>query len=396
MGKKFDWIRNELKNLRDNGLTIDVKVVESAPNALIKINGKKYINFSSNNYLGLANNLKLRKASQKAIDKYGVGPCAVRTIAGTTSLHIKLEKALTRFKKVEDVLVLQSGFIANLATIPALVGENDIIFSDELNHASIIDGCRLSKAKVIKYSHLNFKNLEDKIKTLNLSKQSKAKTLIVTDGVFSMDGDIAPLPNLVELAKKYDCLLMVDDAHGEGVLGKNGRGIVDHFKLHGKVDIEVGTLSKAFAVVGGYVAGKKIIIDLLKQHARPFLFSSALTSADTAAACTAVEILTRSDNLVKKLWENTFYFKEKLIQLGFDIGKSQTPIIPIMLGDVKLAKEFSKKLFDKGIFAIAIGFPTVAMDKARIRLIISAMHKRNDLEKTSKIFREVGKTFEVI
>ena len=211
-----------------------------------------------------------------------------------------------------------------------------------------------------------------------------------------MDGDIAPLPNLVELAKKYDCLLMVDDAHGEGVLGKNGRGIVDHFKLHGKVDIEVGTLSKAFAVVGGYVAGKKIIIDLLKQHARPFLFSSALTSADTAAACTAVEILTRSDNLVKKLWENTFYFKEKLIQLGFDIGKSQTPIIPIMLGDVKLAKEFSKKLFDKGIFAIAIGFPTVAMDKARIRLIISAMHKRNDLEKTSKIFREVGKTFEVI
>ena len=389
---KTDWIENEIKSLKDKGLLISIRKIQSPMGKNLTVDGKKVLNFCSNNYLGLANDPRIKKAAKEAIDKFGVGPAAVRTIAGTTSLHIRLEKALSEFKKAEDVITFQSGFVANLATIPALVGENDLIFSDELNHASIIDGCRLSKASVIRYLHLNPEDLELKIK----ENPGNGKKLIITDGVFSMDGDIAPLPEISEVAEKYGCLLMVDDAHGEGVLGKNGAGIVDHFNLHGKVDVEVGTMSKAFGVVGGMVAGKKEIIYWLRQKGRPFLFSSAMTAPDTAACLEAVEILKNSDSLVKKLWDNTVYFKNVMKKMGFDIGNSQTPIVPVILGDAHLAKEFSKKLFDNKIFAMAITYPTVAEGKARIRVMISASHDKSDLDIALSAFNKIGKRLGVI
>mgnify|MGYP001619699662 CR=1 FL=1 len=406
---KTDWINKELDTLNEQGLLINIRTIEGPIGARILVDGKWVLNFCTNNYLGLANDKRLKEAAKKAIDSFGVGPTAVRTIAGTTKLHRDLEKAIAKFKKVEDVITFQSGFNANLATIPTLVGEGDFIFSDELNHASIIDACRLSRAEVVRYNHLDYKDLEQKISKLYTAYKSfdpelktegdsplKQKVLIVTDGVFSMDGDIAPLPDLVKIANKYNALIMVDDAHGEGVLGKNGRGIVDHFKLHDKVDIEVGTMSKAFGVVGGYVAGKKAIIDWLRQRARPFLFSSAMTAPDVAACTEAVKILEKSDLLVKKLWDNTKYFKKKMLDLGFDLGRSQTPIVPVMLGEVKLAKEFSKKLFEQSIFAMAIGFPTVAKDKARIRVMMSASHTKENLDDCISSFRLVGKSLGVI
>lgn len=395
--EKLDWIKNSLQNLKEQGLLINIKTIDSPMGAKIKVNGKWVLNFCSNNYLGFANHPKLKKAAKAAIDKYGIGPAAVRTIAGTTTLHLELEKRLAKFKKSEAVISFQSGFAANLATIPALVGEGDVIFSDELNHASIIDGCRLSKAEIIRYNHLDTKDLDRKISKLYTTfKDSPCKVLIVSDGVFSMDGDIAPLPKLVEIATKYNCLLMIDDAHGEGVLGKNGRGIVDHFDLHGRVDVEVGTLSKAFGVVGGYVAGKKIIVDWLRQRARSFLFSSAESIPDIAACTEAVKILSKSNSLVVKLWENTKYFKEKITKLGFDIGKSQTPIVPVLLGDAKLAQEFSKNLFDAGVFAMAIGYPTVPHGKARIRVMMSATHSQQDLDKALYAFEKIGRKLKVI
>lgn len=390
--KKVAWIENEVEILKAKGLFIKIREIQSPMGKRLKVDGKSVLNFCSNDYLGLANSPRIKNAAKKAIDKYGVGPTAVRTIAGTTSLHIKLEKALTKFKNVEDVITFQSGFAANLAVIPALVSEEDLIFSDELNHASIIDGCRLSKAEVIRYKHLDTNDLEEKLK---VSKGSNKK-LIITDGVFSMDGDITPLPQIYKIAEKYGALLMVDDAHGEGVLGRNGAGIVDYFNLHGKVDIEVGTMSKAFGVVGGMVAGKKIIIDWLRQKARPFLFSSAMTIPDTGACLEAVKILESSDALVKKLWQNAKYFKKGMREFGFDIGRSQTPITPIMLGDALLAKEFSKYLFDNGIFAMAITYPTVAEGKARIRVMLSASHTKADLDTALSVFAKIGNKFGVI
>ena len=389
---KTDWINKELDTLNEQGLLINIRTIEGPIGARILVDGKWVLNFCTNNYLGLANDKRLKEAAKKAIDSFGVGPTAVRTIAGTTKLHRDLEKAIAKFKKVEDVITFQSGFNANLATIPTLVGEGDFIFSDELNHASIIDACRLSRAEVVRYNHLDYKDLEKKI----TAYRDRPRKLIVSDGVFSMDGDIAPLSDLVRIANKYNALLMVDDAHGEGVLGKNGRGIVDHFKLHDKVDIEVGTMSKAFGVVGGYVAGKKVIIDWLRQRARPFLFSSAMTAPDVAACTEAVKTLEKSDLLVKKLWDNTKYFKKKMLDLGFDLGRSQTPIVPVMLGEVKLAKEFSKKLFEQSIFAMAIGFPTVAKDKARIRVMMSASHTKANLNECILSFQSVGKSLGVI
>ncbi len=389
---KLKFIENKMRELKDSGLFINIKAIDSAVGAKIRVDGKWVLNFCSNNYLGLANHPSLIKAAKKALDKYGIGPTAVRTISGTTSLHLLLEEKLKKFKRVEAVISLQSGFVANLASIPAIIGEGDTIFSDELNHASIIDGCRLSNAEIVKYNHLDTKDLEQKLK----KKRGSGRKLIVSDGVFSMDGDIAPLPELAKIASKYGCLLMVDDAHGEGVLGKSGRGIVDFFNLHGKVDIEVGTLSKAFGVVGGYVAGKKILIDWLRQRARPFLFSSAVTIPDVAACIQAVDILEKSETLVKKLWDNTKYFKDKISSLGFNIGKSQTPIIPIMLGEAKIAQNFSKKLFEKGIFATAIGYPTVPQGKARIRVIISAIHSKSNLDEALNAFESVGKELKVI
>jgi glycine C-acetyltransferase len=390
------WIKKEINNLQAQGLFINIREIQSPMKGKIRVDGKDVLNFCANDYLGLANNLRIKKAAKAAIDKYGVGPAAVRTIAGTTTLHIKLEKALAKFKKCEDVITFQSGFVANLATIPALVGEGDLIFSDELNHASIIDGCRLSKAEIIRYKHMDANDLEEKLKLSKQPSNKAAKKLIVTDGVFSMDGDIAPLPELARLASKYGVLLMVDDAHGEGVLGKNGAGIVDHFNLHGKVDIEIGTMSKAFGVVGGMAAGKKVVVDWLRQRGRPFLFSSAMTIPDVGACLEAVKILQASDDLVKKLWNNAKYFKSRMKSIGFDIGNSQTPITPVMLGDAKLAKEFSRMLFKNGVFAMAIVYPTVAQGKARIRVMISASHKKTDLDTAIRVFEKIGKELKII
>jgi glycine C-acetyltransferase len=390
---KTDWIKQEIESLQSAGLYNRIRTIESPQGAWLKVDGKRVLNFCSNNYLGLANHPALVAAAKKATDEMGVGPAAVRSIAGTMSLHVELEKRLAAFKGVEAAITFQSGFTANLATIPALVGKEDVIFSDKLNHASIIDGCRLSGAKIIAYEHNDPASLEEQIKA-NLNQFRRA--LIVTDGVFSMDGDIAPLPAIYEVAKKYDLLLMVDDAHGEGVLGKGGRGIVDHFGLHGKVDVEVGTMSKAFGVVGGVVAGSSVIVEWLRQRGRPFLFSSAVTVPDAAACLAAIDLLEDSTQLVDKLWSNAKYFKAEMKTLGFNTGVSETPITPIMLGEAPLAQQFSRELFDAGVFAMSIGFPTVPQGKARIRVMISAAHSTGDLDKGLEAFKNVGKKLGVI
>ncbi len=390
---KLDWLTQEIDGLKDQGLYNRIRTIGSAQGAWITVDGRNVLNFCSNNYLGLANHPKVVEAAKEATKKYGVGPAAVRSIAGTTDLHVQLEERLAKFKGAEDVITFQSGFTANLGTISALVGKEDGIYSDRLNHASIIDGCRLSGAKIVAYEHNDPAALEDAIKQ-NASNFRRA--LIITDGVFSMDGDIAPLPALYEVAKKYDILFMVDDAHGEGVLGKGGRGIVDHFDLHGKVDIEVGTMSKAFGVVGGIVAGDKKIIEWLRQRGRPFLFSSAVTAPDAAACLAAVDLLEESTELVDKLWANAKYFKEEMKKLGFDTGVSETPITPVMLGEAPLAQQFSRELFEEGVFAMSIGFPTVAKGKARIRVMISASHDNDDLGKGLDAFAKVGKKLGVI
>jgi glycine C-acetyltransferase len=390
---KIDWLQQEIDGLKQAGLYNNIRTLSSPQGAWLVVDGKHVLNFCSNNYLGLANHPKIVDAACKATEIYGVGPGAVRSIAGTMDLHIELEKRLAAFKGVEAAITFQSGFNANLATIPALVGKEDVIFSDRLNHASIIDGSRLSGAKIIAYEHNSPEALEDVI-TENLSQYRRA--LIVSDGVFSMDGDIAPLPALYEVAKKYDLLLMVDDAHGEGVLGKGGRGIVDHFGLHGKVDIEVGTMSKAFGVMGGVVAGDKVIVEWLRQRGRPFLFSSAMTVPDAAACLAAVDLLEGSTDLVDLLWENARYFKAEMRKLGFDTGVSETPITPVMLGEAPLAQQFSRELYEAGVFAMAIGYPTVPQGKARIRVMISAAHAKDDLDKGLEAFAKVGKKLGVI
>jgi glycine C-acetyltransferase len=390
---KTDWITQEIETLQNAGLYNRIRTIGSPQGAWLTVDGKQVLNFCSNNYLGLANHPALVAAAKKSLDEMGVGPGAVRSIAGTMTLHIELEKRLAQFKGVEAAITFQSGFTANLATIPALVGKEDVIFSDRLNHASIIDGARLSGAKIIPYEHNDVKSLEEQINA-NLSQYRRA--LIVTDGVFSMDGDIAPLPDIYEVAKKYDILLMVDDAHGEGVLGTGGRGIVDHFGLHGKVDVEVGTMSKAFGVMGGIVAGNAIIIDWLRQRGRPFLFSSAMTVPDAAACLAAVDILEDSTQLVDKLWSNAKYFKAEMKTLGFNTGVTETPITPVMLGEAPLAQQFSRELFDAGVFAMALGFPTVPQGKARIRVMISAAHAKDDLDKGLEAFKSVGKKLGVI
>ncbi len=390
---KLDWLTQEIDGLKEQGLYNRIRTIGSAQGAWLVVDGKNVLNFCSNNYLGLANHPKIVEAARVATQKYGVGPAAVRSIAGTMDLHVQLEQRLAKFKGAEDVITFQSGFTANLGTIAALVSKEDVIFSDRLNHASIIDGCRLSGAKIVAYEHNDPGALEDAIKD-NLSNYRRA--LIVTDGVFSMDGDIAPLPDLVEVAKKYDILFMVDDAHGEGVLGRGGRGIVDHFGLHGKVDIEVGTMSKAFGVVGGMVAGDKVIVEWLRQRGRPFLFSSAVTAPDAAACLAAVDLLEESTELVDKLWSNAKYFKSEMKKLGFDTGVSETPITPVMLGEAPLAQQFSRELFEEGVFAMSIGFPTVPKGKARIRVMISAAHDNDDLGKGLEAFSKVGKKLGVI
>jgi glycine C-acetyltransferase len=393
MANKLSWIDDELENLRNAGLYNRIRTISSPQGAWLVVDGKQVLNFCSNNYLGLANHPRLVAAARQAVKKYGVGPAAVRTIAGTLDIHLKLEQRLAEFKGVESAITFQSGFAANQATIPALVGKDDVIFSDELNHASIIDGSRLSGAKILRYAH---NNPEDLRRQLIEQRANYPKVLVITDGVFSMDGDIAPLADIYNVTSQYESILMVDDAHGEGVLGRGGRGIVDYFGLHGKVDVEIGTLSKAFGVVGGIVAGNSRIVEWLHQRGRPFLFSSAMTAADAAACLAAVELLEESTELVDKLWNNTRFFKEEMKRLGFDTGKSVTPITPVMLGEAPLAQHFSRSLFERGVFAMAIGFPTVPKGKARLRVMISAAHSREDLEKGLEVFREVGRELGVI
>jgi glycine C-acetyltransferase len=385
---KLDFLNNEIQALREQGLFINIRTIESAVGAWIQVDGKRVLNMCTNNYLGFANHPKLKEAAKKAIDEYGVGPAAVRSIAGTQTLHRRLEQKLAAFKGVEDTISVQSGLLANQAVIPTITTADDVIFSDELNHASIIDGTRLSKAKVVRYRHNDVADLEAKLK----SETAARNRLIITDGVFSMDGDVAPMKAIVAVAEKYNAMTMVDDAHGEGVLGRAGRGIADHFSLHGgRVDIEIGTLSKAFGVVGGYIAGKKVIVDYLRQRARPFLFSSAVTPADVAACIAAVDILAASGELVEKLWANTKYFKDKMRALGFDLGQSVTPITPVMVGDTEKARALSQKLFENSVFAMAIGYPTVPKGKERLRVMISATHSTEDLDFAVKAFEKVGK-----
>ncbi|MEJ5202228.1 MAG: aminotransferase class I/II-fold pyridoxal phosphate-dependent enzyme, partial [Anaerolineales bacterium] len=333
MSKRLDWIQEELEALKQAGLYNRIRTIGSAQGAWLVVDGKRVLNFCSNNYLGLANHPQMVRAAQEILNVYGVGPAAVRTIAGTLELHLELERRLARFKNVEAAITFQSGFMANLAAIPALVGKEDVIYSDELNHASIIDACRLSGATIVRYNHVNPDALDEAIRQ---NKGKYRRGLAVTDGVFSMDGDIAPLDKIYEVTSQHEVMLMVDDAHGEGVLGRGGRGIVDHFDLHGKVDVEVGTFSKAFGVVGGAVAGSPLIVEWLRQRGRPFLFSSAATPADVAACIAALDILENSTELVDKLWANANYFKSEMRRLGFDTGLSVTPITPIMLGEAPL------------------------------------------------------------
>ena len=390
--QKLSWIQSELDNLKEMGLFNIIRTIESPMDAWVTIDGRSMLNFCANNYLGLANHPRIREAAKNAIDRYGVGPGAVRTIAGTMSLHIALEERLAEFKQAEACITFQSGFTANLATIPAIVGPDDVIFSDELNHASIIDGCRLSRAKVVRYSH---NDVDDLVRQIEATTEY-GRRLIISDGVFSMDGDIAPLDKLVEVAEQYDIMIMVDDAHGEGVLGRGGRGIVDHFSLHNRVDVEIGTLSKAFGVVGGLVAGKKVIIDWLRQRGRPFLFSSAMTVPDAAACLEAVNILDESTELIDRLWSNAAIFRQGMQDLGFDTGFSQTPIVPVMLGEAPLAQQFSRRLFEEGVFAMAIRFPTVPRGKARIRVMNSAAHNEQDIQLALETFGNVGRELGVI
>jgi glycine C-acetyltransferase len=393
MTDRLQWIEDELQNLQQAGLYNRIRTLSSPQGAWLVVDGKRALNFCSNNYLGLANNPRLLQAAQQAMEQYGVGPAAVRSIAGTMDLHVRLEERLAAFKGVQAAITFQSGFTANLAAIPALVGKDDAIISDELNHASIIDGSRLSGAKIIRYAHCDPADLE---RQLMENRSIYPRILVITDGVFSMDGDIAPLDEIYEVTKKYEAILMVDDAHGEGVLGRGGRGIVDHFHLHGKVDIEVGTLSKAFGVVGGLVAGNPTVVEWLRQRGRPFLFSSAMTVPDTAACLAAVDVLEESTELVDRLWENARYFKAEMKNLGFDTGKSTTPITPVMLGEAPLAQQFSRDLFEQDVFAMAIGFPTVPRGKARIRVMISATHQKDDLDYGLEAFAKVGRKLGVI
>ena len=393
MAHRLQWIDDEIANLTSSGLYNRIRTLSSAQGAYLTVDGRRVLNFCSNNYLGLANHPRLVEAAREAVMRYGVGPAAVRSIAGTTDLHLELERRLAKFKGAEATVTFQSGFTANLGAIAALVGNEDVIFSDELNHASIIDGCRLSGAKVVRYAHAQ---VDDLRRVLKEQRTSFRRALVISDGVFSMDGDVAPLADIAAAAHDHEAMLMVDDAHGEGVLGHGGRGIIDHFGLHGQVDVEVGTLSKAFGVVGGVVAGSPSLADWLRQRGRPFLFSSAMTIPDVAACLAAIDLLESSTELVDRLWENARFFKGEMRRLGFDTGRSTTPITPIMLGEAPLAQEFSRKLFEAGVFAMAIGYPTVPKGMARIRVMISAAHGHDDLEKGLELFAGVGRTLGVL
>jgi glycine C-acetyltransferase len=388
------FLNENLEDLKGKGLYNVIDPLESPNGPLITINGNQLVNLSSNNYLGLATDERLKQAAKEAIEAYGVGAGAVRTINGTLKLHVELEEKLAEFKHTEAAIAYQSGFNCNMAAISAVMDKNDAILSDELNHASIIDGCRLSKAKIIRVNHSDMEDLRTKAKEAKESGQYN-KIMVITDGVFSMDGDIALLPEIVKIAEEFDLITYVDDAHGSGVLG-DGAGTVKHFGLSDKIDFQIGTLSKAIGVVGGYVAGKKNLIDWLKVRSRPFLFSTSLTPADVAASKRSIEILMESTELNKKLWENGDYLKKGLKGLGFNIGKSETPITPCIIGDEALTQQFSKRLNEEGVYAKAIVFPTVPKGTGRVRNMPTAAHTKEMLDQAIAIYKKVGKEMGII
>lgn len=388
------FLKENLADLKGKGLYNEIDTLEGANGPVITIDGRKLINLSSNNYLGLATDQSMIDACNGATQKYGVGAGAVRTINGTLDVHITLEEKLADFKHTEAAIVYQSGFNCNMGAISAVMDKNDAILSDELNHASIIDGCRLSKAKIIRVNHSDMADLRKKAKEAKESGLYN-KIMIITDGVFSMDGDIAKLPEIVDIAEEFDLITYVDDAHGSGVLGK-GAGTVKHFGLSNKVDFQMGTLSKAIGVVGGYVAGKRDLIDWLKVQSRPFLFSTSLTPGSAAACIQAIDTLSNSTELHDKLWDNVHYLKEGLKKIGFDIGNSETPITPVIIGEEIKTQEFSKKLNDEGVYAKSIVFPTVARRKGRVRNMPSAAHTKEMLDQALVIYQKVGKEMGII
>jgi glycine C-acetyltransferase len=388
----LSYLGEELNNLKKQNLYRGLRVLEDEQKAHTTFDGRSVVNLSSNNYLGLTTHPRLRARALEAVKAFGVGSGSVRTIAGTMAIHMELERRLAEFKKVEAVVVFQSGFTANAGTVSAILTKDDVVISDELNHASIIDGCRLSRATIKVFPHKDVDAARRIIKELPANQ----RRLLITDGVFSMDGDLGPLPALCELAESTGCIMMVDDAHASGVFGKNGRGTIDHFDVHGRVDIQVGTLSKAIGALGGYVAGNRNLIDFLCHRARPFLFSTSHPPAVAAACIAALDVLLEEPQIMERLWDNTRFFKEGLVRLGFDTGISESPITPVIAGDSAKANELSDRLFTEGVFAQAITFPTVARDKARVRTIVTATHTRDDLQYALDGFARVGRTIGLI
>jgi len=393
MSDPLAFLAEQLDNWRKAGTYQPLRVLQSESAAESRFDGREVINLASNNYLGLTTHPKLREAALEATRRYGVGSGAVRTIAGTMSIHMQLEEHIARFKHVEACVVFQSGFAANSGTVAAILGPEDHIISDELNHASIIDGCRLSKAKIHVFPHKDTAAAEKILAGLD---SAAGRKLLITDGVFSMDGDIAPLPALVEAAERHGAIMMVDDAHSSGVLGRNGRGTIDHFGLHGRVHIQVGTLSKAIGVLGGYVCGSRALIDFLYARARPFLFSTSHPPAVAASCLAAFEVLESEPERIERLWENTRYFKERLNALGFNTGMSESPITPVMVGEARRAHELSRALFEEGVLATGIGYPTVAEGKARVRTIVTAAHTREQLDRALAVFERVGRRMGIV
>jgi len=393
MSNPLAYLHDQLEDWRAQGTYQRLRVLESASGPEARFDGKEVINLASNNYLGLTTHPKLREAALEAVRKFGVGSGAVRTISGTMTLHMQLEERIAAFKNVEACVVFQSGFAANAGTVSAILTPEDHIISDELNHASIIDGCRLSKAKIHVFPHKDTAAAEKILAGLD---STAGRKLLISDGVFSMDGDIGPLPGLVEAAERHGAIMMVDDAHSSGVLGRNGRGTIDHFNLHGRVQIQVGTLSKAIGVLGGYVCGSRDLIEFLYHRARPFLFSTSHPPAVAAACLAAFDILEQEPELIEQLWENTRYFKQGLQSAGFDTGISETPITPVMVGDAKLAFDFSRALFEGGVLATGIGFPTVPKGKARIRTIVAATHTRAELDRALEVFEKTAKRLGIL
>jgi len=388
----LQYLAADLDALREQGLYRQLRVLDDEQKAHTRFDGRSVVNLSSNNYLGLTTHPKLRQRAIEATEQLGVGSGSVRTIAGTMAIHLELERRLAEFKQTEAVVVFQSGFTANAGTVASILSKEDVVISDELNHASIIDGSRLSRATIKVFPHKDV----DAARRILRDLPAGQRKLLITDGVFSMDGDLGPLPVLCDLAEEYGAIMMVDDAHASGVFGRNGRGTVDHFGMHGRVDVQVGTLSKAVGALGGYVAGSRALIEFLYHRARPFLFSTSHPPAVAAACLAAIDVLLEEPEIINRLWKNTRFFKKGLVDLGFDTGISESPITPVIVGDGALAMTLSDRLFADGVFAQGIAFPTVARDRARVRTIVTATHTREDLQFALDVFGRAGRSLGII